>query len=908
MKCTWCGEYFSQGYEQRGVNGFVGDFCSLKCIEEWKQKIGNQKLAEYNEERREEQRLHRLAEERNVDSETNKRRRAENIANWTAAREAEQEHNRPSIERRVGHSLKWSEIYWNRRTQTWVAKEEFESEITAAVEVLEKETGLPISKVLGLRDCFIKGDIHWCNTYEWYYIMPNYKTIKIIWLSEYNRWGFSIPSQMVIPCVFNENWPSWYYYNGKYLWDMGFYWVNAKSLAPYKALAEYEGRNIQDLNNRWHSKTGDNSDYYFLQKHSCLVSCKELNSEFQRQHKKEFVYSMSFSPSEDIFFAEGTEFVKSNPFKKYKDKTVPYRVEVLFSDLQTRIPVKMPVETAAPPKPADDFDFDDEEEEDSLDDFDFDEDESESSEPAASSSAAPLAVGAAAATVAVAAAAAAETPFSTDASVLYRRGDGFLKNDQYDKAIDDFNAAIKLDPKHSLAYSGRGTALLGKKQYDKAVDDFITAIALDPNYAPAYAGRGSVFLEKKQFDKAIDDFTRAVELDPNNALAKDNLNKANAAKAASEAAAKAAAEEKARADAEAKLRADAEAKAAAEAEEKAKADAEAKRIAEAEAKAKAEADAADLYRRGDESLKNKHFDKAIDDCTKAIALDPNNAGAYATRGEAFRMKSQYDKAIDDCTKAIALDPNNAGAYATRGEAFLENKQFDKAVDDFNKAIELDPNCPLKDNLNKAKEELKKAASTEAKAYLESGIAYREKGNCDQAIADLTQAIKLDPNNATAYFSRGLAYDRIPNDDNRNKAIADYTQAISLDLNDAKVYKYRGYVYYYNRDYDSAIADFTRFISLKPNDNDHDVYQFRGDAYVILGDGSFRGKGLDGIDYYDQAVADYTQVISIKPDAGFFYYKRGKVYEKKGDKTKIKELKEKAKADYAMAQKLGYKGK
>ena len=70
------------------------------------------------------------------------------------------------------------------------------------------------------------------------------------------------------------------------------------------------------------------------------------------------------------------------------------------------------------------------------------------------------------------------------------------------------------------------------------------------------------------------------------------MSKADADKAAAEAAAKAAAEAKAKAEAEAKAKAEAEAKAKAEAEAKAKAAAEAKAKAEAEAKAKAEAEAA----------------------------------------------------------------------------------------------------------------------------------------------------------------------------------------------------------------------------------------------------------------------------------------------------------------------------
>ena len=40
---------------------------------------------------------------------------------------------------------------------------------------------------------------------------------------------------------------------------------------------------------------------------------------------------------------------------------------------------------------------------------------------------------------------------------------------------------------------------------------------------------------------------------------------------------------------------------------------------------------------------NNETDRAIADCTDAIRLDPNYAGAYDNRGIAYRTKSDYDR-------------------------------------------------------------------------------------------------------------------------------------------------------------------------------------------------------------------------------------------------------------------------
>jgi tetratricopeptide (TPR) repeat protein len=57
-----------------------------------------------------------------------------------------------------------------------------------------------------------------------------------------------------------------------------------------------------------------------------------------------------------------------------------------------------------------------------------------------------------------------------------------------------------------------------------------------------------------------------------------------------------------------------------------------------------------------------------------------------------------------------------------------------------------------------------------------------KGDYDWAIADFTQAIRLDPNYAKAYISRGGAYHNGKRDYDR--AIADFETALRLDPNNA----------------------------------------------------------------------------------------------------------------------------
>ena len=81
------------------------------------------------------------------------------------------------------------------------------------------------------------------------------------------------------------------------------------------------------------------------------------------------------------------------------------------------------------------------------------------------------------------------------------RGNTYAHEGQYDKAIEEYNTAISINPNHADAYSNRGIAYGMKGQHDKAIEDFNTAISIDPNLAQAYFNRGVIYGIKGLYDK-----------------------------------------------------------------------------------------------------------------------------------------------------------------------------------------------------------------------------------------------------------------------------------------------------------------------------------------------------------------------------------------------------------------------
>ena len=231
------------------------------------------------------------------------------------------------------------------------------------------------------------------------------------------------------------------------------------------------------------------------------------------------------------------------------------------------------------------------------------------------------------------------------------RGNAYYTKGDLDRAIADYNEAIRLDPKDDNAFYDRGTVYNSKGNYDHAVADLNEALRLNPKNALAFNNRGSVYYREADYDRAIADYSEAIRLNPNDAVAFNNRGLAYGWKGD---------DEQAIADYSEAIRLNPN-------------------------------DADALANRGYAYDNKGDYDHAIADLTEVIRLNPNDAEALANRGYAYAGKGDYDQAIADYTQAIRLNSNYADAFADRGNAYLQKGDYDHAIADLSEAIQLDPN-------------------------------------------------------------------------------------------------------------------------------------------------------------------------------------------------------------------------
>ncbi len=130
----------------------------------------------------------------------------------------------------------------------------------------------------------------------------------------------------------------------------------------------------------------------------------------------------------------------------------------------------------------------------------------------------------------------------------------------------------------------------------------------------------------------------------------------------------------------------------------------------------------------------------------AIELNPRLANAYFNRGMVLESQGEgrFVEALSDYDRAIELEPHDAEVYFRRGGLFFQYGDYTRAAADNTVVLEMHD------------------ASGQSEALIgplmARGLCYYQQERLDDAIADYSRAVTLDPRGAVeAYFYRALVF-------------------------------------------------------------------------------------------------------------------------------------------------------
>ena len=137
--------------------------------------------------------------------------------------------------------------------------------------------------------------------------------------------------------------------------------------------------------------------------------------------------------------------------------------------------------------------------------------------------------------------------------------------------------------------------------------------------------------------------------------------------------------------------------------------------------------------------------------------------AVVERGRTAQALATITETGDDLVRELGTE-----RFISNLPSDLRDALLDRAFQGYDRAIQLDPK--------------------NAVAYRSRGVAYASKGELNRSIQSLDRAIQLAPKDAPSYLGRGLAYESKGDYD---RAIQDFNQAIQLDPKNALSYSGRG---------------------------------------------------------------------------------------------------------------------
>ncbi len=221
-------------------------------------------------------------------------------------------------------------------------------------------------------------------------------------------------------------------------------------------------------------------------------------------------------------------------------------------------------------------------------------------------------------------------------------------------------------------------------------------------------------------------------------------------------------------------------------------------------------------------FKNKEWNKAIDEFSKILETEKDNAEIYNNLALCYANDGEGEKAEKFYLKALGLNPKLPQIYINLTDYYYSQKMIPEALDLLQMGVqELPDNLVLRHYLARiymedtqfdlAIDELERVLEVQPEnydAYYDLARVYFELGNYEAAIQHFENVLEYKDSNEVVYFYLGQAYEA---NDEIDKALSNYLKSIAANHTFYPAYKKAGVIFMARGDKEDAIEYFEDYL-------------------------------------------------------------------------------------------------
>lgn len=390
----------------------------------------------------------------------------------------------------------------------------------------------------------------------------------------------------------------------------------------------------------------------------------------------------------------------------------------------------------------------------------------------------------------------------------YENAEKMYEEGKLEEAISEFGKIIELAPKNQLA--AKATNFIGDIYFDKGDDAnaevyYKEAIKIDPNLIEAYRNLGHAYFNQEKYDDAIIQYEKVIDANPDAELKAECLESIG------------------------DIYYDKEDYANAEVYFK-----EAIKIDQNLIEA--------YWGLGQTYFSQEKYDDALTEYDKILELNVDNDVKSETLraiGQIHVLKGDNNQALKKFSEAKELDNTLEDAHLQLASEIYDFKGEDEGLDQFKKIIESNPNSELaakvyieigniysgvcdsseKEDYIEAeknyREAIKISPNSKLSAMALNGIGdiYYAQKKKDIAIENYKEAIKIDPDFEDAHYNLSVTFE---DKKMHHEALLEIDEAIRINPNNSAYYNHKGTIYW-RRQYPKAIEAYEKAMKIEPKE-------------------------------------------------------------------------------------------